>query len=351
MPHHRRQEHRRAVLPRDADRGVVTLRLLLRLGALGQNALGKVQPLAQLREHREDVRILALDDLVQLGRQRANLRAGLQQRNRRPQPLPQLLEPLPQHVRKPLAERVEEARDLVGLVIPIGAVDRQQLAERFLRKIEAGQVEAFGRGHVADRRFHGVGLAAAAVENPLDHPQVLAVAGPEEIAVLVGAEPIDVEDLGRIGHAAAHVQPVLEVVAHVVAAERQHRHRIVPHLADLADLRGGALRGHRRPDEHAVLPVERLVHQRRQMRAAAAEEDRRDRHAVVVLGAERMRRALRQRRGEAGVRDARRRIGCPFSSFMPGFHGRPCQSQPSLGGSPSPPSHHTPPSLVNTTFV
>ena len=36
---------------------------------------------------------------------------------------------------------------------------------------------------------------------------------------------------------------------------------------------------------------------------------------------------------------------------MPGFQGRPCQSQPSAGGSPSPPSHHTVPSLVSTTLV
>ena len=36
---------------------------------------------------------------------------------------------------------------------------------------------------------------------------------------------------------------------------------------------------------------------------------------------------------------------------MPGFHGRPCQSQPSAGGSPSPPSHHTVPSLASTTLV
>ena len=69
----------------------------------------------------------------------------------------------------------------------------------------------------------------------------------------------------------------------------------------LAELGGGALRGHGGADEYAVFPVEGLVDQRGQMRAAAAEDDRRNRHAVMVLGAERMRRALRQRRGEAAV--------------------------------------------------
>ena len=45
------------------------------------------------------------------------------------------------------------------------------------------------------------------------------------------------------------------------------------------------------------------------------------------------------------------RTGLPSASFRPGFQGRPCQSRPSAGGSPSPPSHHTLPSLVSTTLV
>jgi GTP-dependent phosphoenolpyruvate carboxykinase len=45
------------------------------------------------------------------------------------------------------------------------------------------------------------------------------------------------------------------------------------------------------------------------------------------------------------------KMGLPLRSFMPGFHGRPSQSEPSLDRLPSAPSHHTVPSLVNTTFV
>ena len=108
--HYRRQEHGLAVFAGDADRGVVTLGLVLGFGALGQNALGKIQPLAELREHRVDVRILALDDLVQLGGQGADFRARLQQRKRRAEPLPELFELLPQHARKTLAELLEEGR-------------------------------------------------------------------------------------------------------------------------------------------------------------------------------------------------------------------------------------------------
>ena len=67
-----------------------------------------------------------------------------------------------------------------------------------------------------------------ALEDPLEHAAVLAVAGPEELAVGVLAEPVDVEDLRqlrRVGRLADR-QPVREVVAHVVAAERQHRERV-----------------------------------------------------------------------------------------------------------------------------
>ena len=41
-----------------------------------------------------------------------------------------------------------------------------------MRHIQTGQIEAFRGGHVADGGFHGVDLAAAAVENPLDHAQI-----------------------------------------------------------------------------------------------------------------------------------------------------------------------------------
>ena len=53
-----------------------------------------------------------------------------------------------------------------------------------------------------------------------------------------------------------HLEPMAEVVADVVAAERQHRHRIAPHHADLAGRGRGGLRTHRRAHEDAMGPVE-----------------------------------------------------------------------------------------------
>ena len=51
-------------------------------------------------------------------------------------------------------------------------------------------------------RLDGLALAGAAFEHPLEHPAVLAVAGPEKLAVRTLAEPVDVEEpwqLARIG--------------------------------------------------------------------------------------------------------------------------------------------------------
>ena len=193
-------------------------------------------------------------------------------------------------------------------------VDAEQLAHRLGGDLEALGVDlALGRQQ-ADRGLDRLGLAVAAAEDPLEHAAVLAEAGPEELAVGVFAEPVDVEDARQLrALALADLQPVGEVVAHVVAAEGQHRHRVEAQLADLAGGGGGRLRGHRRAHEDAVLPVEGFVDQRHHGGAAAAEEEGVDRHAGRVLPLGRDRGALRGRRGEAGVRMRRRfvRVGRP----------------------------------------
>ena len=147
-------------------------------------------------------------------------------------------------------------------------------------------------------------LAAAAAEDPREHAAVLAVARPEELAVGVLAEPVDVEELRqlRLVGRFADAQPVREVVAHVVAAERQHRERVAAQRADRAGRGGGRLGTHDRAEEHAVLPVVRLGDERDGRGAAAAEQDRRDRHALRVFPLRRDARHLRERRGEAAVR-------------------------------------------------
>ena len=168
------------------------------------------------------------------------------------------------------------------------------------------------------------------------------------IAVLVLAEPVDVEDLRQLG-ARRRARPISsqwrEVVGHVVAAERQHGERVEAQLADVAGGRGRRLRRHRRAEEHAVLPVERLVHERHDGRAAAAEQEGVDRHAGRVLPLGRDRRALRGRRREARVGMRGRRVGRRASSRCRASRSR------APGGSSVMPSHQTSPSSVSAQLV
>ena len=73
----------------------------------------------------------------------------------------------------------------------------------------AGEVEAVPVDVVvvrgpADGGFLAAGAAADAVDDPLEDAHVFAVAGPEELAVGVLAEPVDVEDARGGGEGALH---------------------------------------------------------------------------------------------------------------------------------------------------
>ena len=81
---------------------------------------------------------------------------------------------------------------------------------------------------------------------------------------------------------------MVEVVAHVVAHERQHRKGVAPHRAGGAGHGGGRLAAHGGGHVDALDPVAGFGHQRHGGRAAAAEDERVDRHAgrAVPLGVE-----------------------------------------------------------------
>ena len=127
-----------------------------------------------------------------------------------------------------------------------------------------------------------------------------------------------------------------EVVAHVVAAEGQHRHRVTADHAYSAGSGRGGFRSHDGAYEHAVVPVAGLIHQRSGLCAAAAEDDCGDRHAlrIVKLGADAG--AVLGGSGEAavGMRALVSRTSVPFQ-------GLPFQSTAFSGGFLSRPSHHT----------
>src|SRR5215471_14272176 len=103
--------------------------------------------------------------------------------------------------------------------------------------------------------------------------------------MLVGAEPVHIENswkLGRIG-LLADLEPVREVIAHVIAAEGEHGHRVAPQLAHLAGRRRGGFAAGRRAQESAVLPIESLRHERYDSCPPSAEKNRVNRDTLGVL--------------------------------------------------------------------
>ena len=205
-------------------------------------------------------------------------------------------------MRQLVAELREILADARAVFAPALGVERQQRLERLDRHAAAVEVDVLGLRLVADDRLVRAHLVEAALEDPLEHAQVVAEARPQEAAVVIRAEPVDVEDLRCVRQLLAHVEPVLPVVGHVVAAERAHGHRVAAHNAHGAGRGGRRLGRHRRADEHTVRPVAGLVDQRGGLCAAAAEDDRADRHAGALEEFLADARAVLRRGGEAAVR-------------------------------------------------
>src|SRR5438270_40206 len=125
------------------------------------------------------------------------------------------------------------------LALPLRGVDRHGLPESTIVERHAGPVQIAVARRITERRLDRAGPAGATLDDPFQYAHVLAEARPHEPALAVLAEPVDTENPRRMGHGAAHVQPVSEVIAHVVAAERQHRKRVAAHRADRTGCRSG----------------------------------------------------------------------------------------------------------------
>ena len=144
-------------------------------------------------------------------------------------------------LRQAVVELFEQFAMPEQFTLPLFAVDGHQLIERFLREIEAVPAEILVARHPADWTFDPGSAPAHSADHPLQDAHVLAVAGPDELSLFVLAEPVDAENPRRITQPTPHLQPMVEIVAHVVAAERQHRERIAPNLAHGAGRRSGGL--------------------------------------------------------------------------------------------------------------
>src|SRR5215471_7743191 len=81
----------------------------------------------------------------------------------------------------------------------------------------------------------------------------------------------------------SHVEPVLEILADVVPAEWQHRHRIAAHSSYSAGGGRSCFRSHGRTEIHTMIPVERLIDQRHGVAAASAENNGTDWHALAFF--------------------------------------------------------------------
>src|SRR5262249_59395845 len=89
----------------------------------------------------------------------------------------------------PIAELLVDLAELVEPLQPLAGVAPQRLAELGRRDVEPGDIDGAGRRDPADRRLLDPPGAANALDHPLEHAHVLAVARPQEATLGVTAEP------------------------------------------------------------------------------------------------------------------------------------------------------------------
>src|SRR5919107_1331870 len=116
----------------------------------------------------------------------------------------------PQRGRQLLAEGGEPLLDLRQLLAPLLGVDREAGGEVVGGHVEPVGVERVRRRDVTDRRLVRGGRALDPLDGPLEHAAVLAEPRPDELALVVAAEPVDVENPRQLpgGRAPAHLDPV-----------------------------------------------------------------------------------------------------------------------------------------------
>jgi len=119
-------------------------------------------------------------------------------------------------------------------------------------EIETREIERTEGRYVTDRRTTGIGRSVDTLTDPLEYARVLAETRPQELARRRALdEPVDVVDLGAVeAHESTKVEPMLKVVAHVVAAEWQHGERITTKCSNRAFGSGSLLRANHSGQEH-----------------------------------------------------------------------------------------------------
>ena len=117
--------------------------------------------------------------------------------------------------------------DIVDFLEPAFFINRSNGRNIFLVNIlKTIQVQGTFLRHVTDGCFYAVVLAVAAVKDPCQYTAVVAVSRPHEstgqfFVSLVLAEPVNIENLWQLVCISflTDVDPVLEVISHVVSTE------------------------------------------------------------------------------------------------------------------------------------
>src|SRR5271165_1454438 len=156
-----------------------------------------------------------------------------------------------------IVETDEELFVPENLLFPLRAIDGLEEVEFLARKVEALPMDIVKVRGPADRSFFALRVAAHAVHDPLQNAHILRIARPEEFPVAILSEPVDMEDSWRGAKIALHSDPMPEVISHVVAAKRQHGHRIATNLSGGSGCCCSGLGAHGRSGIDSTGPIER----------------------------------------------------------------------------------------------
>src|ERR1700686_2378374 len=96
-------------------------------------------------------------------------------------------------------------------------------------------------------------FTVAAIEDPFQDAAGFAVSRPQELSFFL-AEPVHVKQFRQLRcfGERAYLEPVFEIVAHVVAAKRKHGHGIATQLSHFSSNGGSGLAAHRGSQESSV---------------------------------------------------------------------------------------------------
>jgi len=153
----------------------------------------------------------------------------------------------------------------------------------FGESFEALDTEILPVGGPADWGFVAGNSALAPFDDPFEDAEVFAKSWPQEFTFGVFAEPIYVENSRKSFDVFPHIEPMAEVIAHVVATERKHRHWVAANGSDSAGGGGGGFGALGGSKENAVRPVKGLENQRHRIWPSATEDNCIDGDSIGVL--------------------------------------------------------------------